>query len=123
MDLFFDFSNFLYSSKKKKRAYFKAAKGFRGGRRKLLRTVIEAVDRARCYAYRDRKNRKRVFRKLWILRINAAARQCDLNYSQLMYGLQKLKIQIDRKELAEIAYNDFEAFVKIAEKAKTALVV
>ena len=106
-------------SKKKKRAYFKAAKGFRGGRRKLLRTVMEAV--ARCYAYRDRKNRKRDFRKLWILRINAAARQCDLNYSQLMYGLQKSKLQIDRKELAAIAYNDFETFIKIAEKAKTAL--
>ncbi len=110
------------NAKKKKRAYFKAAKGFRGGRRKLLRTVIEAVDRARCYAYRDRKNRKRDFRKLWILRINAAARQCDLNYSRLMYGLQKSNLQIDRKELAEIAYNDFETFVKIAEKAKTALV-
>ncbi len=108
-------------AKKKKRAYFKAAKGFRGGRRKLLRTVMEAVDRARCYAYRDRKNRKRDFRKLWILRINAAARQCDLNYSQLMYGLQKSKLQIDRKELAAIAYNDFETFIKIAEKAKTAL--
>ncbi len=108
-------------SKKKKRKYFQAAKGFRGGRRKLLRTVIEAVDRARCYAYRDRKNRKREFRKLWILRINAAARQCGLSYSRFVYGLKKINIELDRKELADIAYRDFESFAKIAEKVKLAV--
>ena len=109
------------NAKKKKRAYFKAAKGFRGARSRLWRTVREAVDRARCYAYRDRKNRKRDFRKLWILRINAAARECGLNYSQLMYGLKKVEINLDRKELAEIAYSDFSTFAKIAEKAKESL--
>lgn len=106
-------------AKKKKRKYFEAAKGYRGGRRKLLRTVIEAVERARCYAYRDRKNRKREFRRLWILRINAAVRQCGLNYSQFMYGLKKAGIGLDRKELAEIAYNDFEGFTEIVKKVKS----
>ena len=85
---------------------------------KLWRTVLEAVDRARCYAYRDRKNRKREFRRLWILRINAAARECGMNYSQFMNGLKKAKIDLDRKELAEIAYNDLETFTKITEKVK-----
>ena len=108
-------------ARKKKKKYFEAAKGYRGGRRKLLRTVIEAVDRARCYAYRDRKNRKREFRKLWILRINAAVRECGLNYSQFMHGLKKASIDIDRKELAQIAYNDFEGFTRIVQKIKSVI--
>jgi large subunit ribosomal protein L20 len=106
-------------ARKKKKKYFQAAKGYRGGRSKLLRTVIEAVDRARCYAYRDRKNRKREFRRLWILRINAAARACGLSYSNFMHGLKKANIELDRKELAEIAYHDFESFSKITEKIKS----
>ena len=108
-------------ARKKKKKYFQAAKGYRGGRRKLLRTVIEAVERARCYAYRDRKVRKRDFRRLWILRINAAVRQFGLSYSQFMYGLKKVNIELDRKELAQIAYKDIESFSKIVEKAKSAI--
>jgi large subunit ribosomal protein L20 len=108
-------------ARKKKNAYFKAAKGYRGGRSRLLRTVKEAVDRARSYAYRDRKVKKREFRKLWIIRINAAARICDINYSKLIYGLKKANIEIDRKELADIAVADFDTFKVIAEKAKAAL--
>lgn len=108
-------------ARKKKNAYFKAAKGYRGGRSRLLRTVKEAVDRARGYAYRDRKVKKREFRKLWIIRINAAARICDMNYSKLIFGLKKANIEIDRKELADIAVYDFDAFKVIAEKAKAAM--
>lgn len=109
------------NAKKKKRAYFKVAKGFRGARSKLWRTVQEAVDKSRCYAYRDRKVKKRDFRKLWIIRINAAVKMCGVNYSQFIYGLKKSQIELDRKELAEMAYTDFEAFGKIVEKVKLAL--
>lgn len=108
-------------ARKKKNAFFKAAKGYRGGRSRLLRTVKEAVDRARQYAYRDRKVKKREFRKLWIIRINAAARICDLNYSKLIYGLKQANIELDRKELADLAVADFDAFKAIAEKAKAAM--
>lgn len=108
-------------AKKKKRAFFKAAKGYRGGRSRLLRTVKEAVDRARVYAYRDRKVRKREFRSLWIVRINAAARICGLNYSSLIHGVKKANIEMDRKTLADLAVNDFDAFKSIAEAAKAAL--
>ncbi|MDH5560207.1 MAG: 50S ribosomal protein L20 [Deltaproteobacteria bacterium] len=108
-------------ARKKKNAYFKAAKGYRGGRSRLLRTVKEAVDRARCYAYRDRKVKKREFRSLWIIRINAAARICGISYSKLIHGLSKANITIDRKVLAELAVSDFEAFKNIAESAKANL--
>ena len=106
-------------ARKKKAKYFQAAKGYRGGRRKLLRTVMEAVDRARCYAYRDRKDRKREFRRLWILRINAAIRGYGMNYSEFIYKLKKNNIRLDRKELANIAYSDTNSFAKIVEKAKS----
>lgn len=105
-------------ARKKKKAYFKAAKGYRGGRSRLLRTVKEAVDRARCYAYRDRRVKKRDFRSLWIVRINAAARICGLSYSKLIYGLKRAEIDIDRKSLSDLAIYDFEAFRRIAETAK-----
>jgi len=108
-------------ARKKKKAYFKAAKGYRGGRSRLLRTVKEAVDRARCYAYRDRKNKKREFRALWIIRINAAARICGLTYSTLIHGLKKSNIEIDRKSLADLAIFDFDAFKSIADTAKAQL--
>ena len=108
-------------ARKKKKAYFKAAKGFRGGRSRLLRTVKEAVDRARCYAYRDRKTKKRDFRSLWIVRINAAARICGLTYSKLLYGLKLAEVDIDRKSLADLAIFDFDAFKSIAETAKAKL--
>lgn len=108
-------------ARKKKNAYFKAAKGYRGGRSRLLRTVKEAVDRARCYAYRDRKVKKRDFRSLWIVRINAAARICDLTYSKLIHGLKTAGVDMDRKSLADLAVYDFDAFKSLAETAKANL--
>jgi large subunit ribosomal protein L20 len=108
-------------ARKKKKSYFKAAKGYRGGRSRLLRTVKEAVDRARKYAYRDRRVKKRDFRSLWIVRINAAARICGLTYSKLIHGLKSADIEIDRKSLSDLAVYDFEAFKSIAETAKAKL--
>lgn len=108
-------------ARKKKKSYFKAAKGYRGGRSRLLRTVKEAVDRARRYAYRDRRVKKRDFRSLWIVRINAAARICGLTYSKLIHGLKSAEIEIDRKSLSDLAVHDFEAFKSIAETAKAKL--
>lgn len=106
---------------KKKRSYFKAAKGYRGGRSRLLRTVKEAVDRARVYAYRDRRVKKRTFRALWIIRINAAARICGLSYSKLIHGLKAANVDIDRKSLSDLAIYDFDAFKNIADTAKAKL--
>ena len=108
-------------ARKKKNTFLKAAKGYRGGRSRLLRTVKEAVDRARCYAYRDRRVKKREFRSLWIVRINAAARICGLSYSKLIHGLKLAKITMDRKSLAELAVSDFDAFKSVAEAAKAKL--
>jgi len=105
-------------ARKKKKAYFKAAKGYRGGRSRLLRTVKEAVERARCYAFRDRRVKKRDFRSLWIVRINAAARICGLSYSKLIHGLKTANVEIDRKSLSDLAIYDFEGFKSIAETAK-----
>ena len=105
-------------ARKKRNSYCKAAKGYRGGRSRLLRTVKEAVNRARCYAYRDRKVKKRDFRRLWIVRINAASRICGTTYSNLIHGLKLAQIEIDRKALAELAINDFHGFAAIAEQAK-----
>jgi len=108
-------------ARKKKSTYFKAAKGYRGGRSRLLRTVKEAVERARCYAYRDRRAKKRDFRSLWIVRINAAARICGLTYSKMMHGLKLADIDIDRKSLADLAIADLEAFRALADTAKARL--
>ena len=104
-----------------KRRLFKRAKGFRGGRGKLLRTVKETVVRANCYATRDRRVRKREFRALWIVRINAAARQLGLRYGEFIAGLKKAQIELDRKTLAEMAVNDVAAFAKVVETVKAAL--
>lgn len=109
------------TTRKLKKDYLKAAKGFTGGRRRLWRTVRNAVDRARQYAYRDRKNRKRDFRRLWIVRINAAARLHGLTYGRLINGLNRAGIEIDRKMLADLAVRDPQAFGQVAEHAKTAL--
>jgi large subunit ribosomal protein L20 len=108
------------ASHKRKKKVLKQAKGFTGGRGKLIRTAQEAVDRAMTYAYRDRRARKRDFRKLWIARINAAARIHGLNYSRFINGLKKSDIEIDRKILSEIAIHDAEGFTKLAEIAKEA---
>ena len=97
------------------------AKGYYGARRKVFRVAKQAVTKAGQYAYRDRRQKKRQFRALWIVRINAAARQFDLSYSRLINGLAKAGIAIDRKVLADLAVHDIAAFGKIAEKARTAL--
>jgi len=99
----------------------KQAKGYYGARRKVYRVAKQAVIKAGQYAYRDRRQRKRQFRALWITRINAAARECDLSYSRFMNGLLKSEIDLDRKVLADIAVYDKEAFSILADKAKTAL--
>ncbi|HZW37512.1 MAG: 50S ribosomal protein L20 [Deltaproteobacteria bacterium] len=108
-------------SHKKRRKILKAAKGFRGGRGKLLRSAKEAVARALQYAYRDRRNKKREIRSLWIVRVNAAARENGLSYSQFMFGLKKAGVEIDRKALADLAVNDAAAFKALAETARASI--
>ncbi len=95
------------------------AKGYVSGRRRLYRTAVDAVHRALAYAYRDRRTRKRDFRRLWISRINAAARIHGLSYSRLMDALRKAHVELDRKILADLAVNDPGAFSKIVEMAKS----
>ena len=97
------------------------AKGFRGRRKNVFRIANEAVMRAGQYAYRDRRNRKRVFRALWIARINAAAREHGLSYSVFMNGLKKASIEVDRKVLADIAVFDKPGFVRFVEQARASL--
>ncbi|OUR65331.1 MAG: 50S ribosomal protein L20 [Gammaproteobacteria bacterium] len=99
----------------------KQAKGYSGRRKNVYRVAVQAVTKAGQYAYRDRRQKKRTFRTLWIARINAGARECGLSYSRLIDGLKKAAIEIDRKVLADLAMNDNAAFVVIAEKAKAAL--
>jgi len=98
-----------------------AAKGFRGRRNNVFRVANEAVMKAGQYAYRDRRQKKRQFRQLWITRINAAARGLGLTYSQFMNGMKKAEIVIDRKVLADMAVFDQAAFAKVAEQAKASL--
>ena len=97
------------------------AKGYRGRRKNVYRVAKEAVMKAGEYAYRDRRNKKRVFRALWIARINAATRECGLSYSVFMNELKKSSIEVDRKVLADIAVFDKPAFVKLVEQAKSSL--
>ena len=99
----------------------KAAKGYYGARSLTFRVAVQAVTKAGQYAYRDRRQKKRQFRALWIVRINAAARQHDLSYSKLICGLKKANIEIDRKVLSDLAIHDKAAFQAIAEQAKAAL--
>ncbi|WP_114801070.1 50S ribosomal protein L20 [Moraxella canis] len=98
------------------------AKGYYGARSRVYRVAVQAVMKAGQYAYRDRRNKKRSFRRLWIARINAGARLNGLSYSRLINGLKKANIEIDRRILADIAMHDAAAFTAIAEKAKAALV-
>ena len=109
------------AAKQRRKKYLKRAKGFVSGRRRQAITAREAVDRALVYAYRHRRTKKRDFRKLWITRINAAARINGLSYSHFINGLKKAQIDIDRKVLADLAVNDAGAFAKLAEAAKSAL--
>ena len=108
------------AARAKRKRILKAAKGYRGGRRALYRTARETVERALAYAYRDRRQKKRDFRKLWITRINAASRLHGLSYSRFISGLKKADVDINRKLLAELAVNDAEGFKELAEVAKTA---
>ena len=107
-------------SRERRKKILSAAKGYRGGRGTLLRTATETVERALKFAYRDRKLRKRDFRSLWIMRINAAAREHDLSYSKFMNGLKKANITLDRKALANLAATNPEAFAELARIAKEA---
>lgn len=105
------------TSRRRKNKILQRASGFRGGRSKLIRTAKEAVDKALKHSYRDRRTRKRYFRRLWISRINAAARLHDLSYSRFIDGLKKAGIQINRKMLADMAVRDPNAFAELARLA------
>ena len=106
---------------KAKKRLFKKAKGYVGGRGRLLRTVKETLIRAEAFAYRDRKVRKREFRKLWITRISAAVRQRGMRYSEFIAGLNKAGVELDRKQLSEMAIHDPAGFDAVVEQAKGAL--
>ena len=109
------------NAKKKRRTFLKSAKGYRGQRSRLYRKAKEQWLHSMTYAYRDRRARKREFRRLWIQRINAAARMNGITYNRLIQGLRLAEIEVDRKILAELAVNDFAAFSAICEAAKAAL--
>ncbi|MEJ2097299.1 MAG: 50S ribosomal protein L20 [Deltaproteobacteria bacterium] len=106
-----------YKARQRRKKVLKLARGFRGGRSKLFRTAADAVDKALMYAYRDRRVKKREFRRLWIARINAAARMNDLPYNKFIHGLKVAGVALDRKILAELAISDPSAFTKIAQLA------
>jgi large subunit ribosomal protein L20 len=108
------------NAKKKRREILEAAKGYTGVRRKRYRMAKEQVQHSGVYAYRDRRDRKAQFRRLWITRINAAARREGMSYSQFMHGLKLAEIEVDRKVLADIAVRDPETFRRFAEKAREA---
>ncbi len=108
-----------FKARKRRKKVLKLAKGFRGGRSKLYRTAADAVDKALMYAYRDRKTRKRDFRRLWIARINAAARLNNLSYSKFIHGLKVANVELDRKILAEMAVFDPSGFAELAKLASS----
>lgn len=109
------------ASRRRHKKVLRQARGYFGGRSRLFRTAREAVDRAQAYAYRDRRNRKRDMRRLWITRINAAARLQGLSYSRLISGLDRAQVKVNRKVLADIAVRDPEAFAAIVDQAKAHL--
>jgi large subunit ribosomal protein L20 len=106
------------AAKQRHKRILKKARGYYGGRSRLYRTAIESVHKGMDYAYRDRRNKKRTFRRLWITRISAAAKACGMNYSVFMNGLKKSGIDLDRKTLADIAARDMSTFEQLAQKAK-----
>jgi large subunit ribosomal protein L20 len=106
-----------FKARRRRKKVLKLASGFVGGKHRLYRTATEAVDRALCYAFRDRRAKKRDFRKLWIVRINAAAKLNDTNYSIMMGSLKKANIELDRKSLANMAILDPNAFSRVAKVA------
>ena len=107
------------AAKKRKNRMLRQAKGYFGARSRLLKTAREAVEKGWKYAYRDRRQRKRQFRRLWIARINAAAREHDLSYSRMVHGLKEAGVEVDRKMLAQLAVDDPKAFGDLAELAKS----
>ncbi|AGE36695.1 MULTISPECIES: 50S ribosomal protein L20 [Corynebacterium] len=109
------------NAKKKRREVLNSAKGYRGQRSRLYRKAKEQMLHSKTYAFRDRRARKGEFRKLWIQRINAAARQNDMTYNRLIQGLKLAEIEVDRKVLAELAVSDAAAFTALCEAAKAAL--
>jgi len=109
------------ASRRRRKRLLKLAKGYRRSRNRLFQNAKETVRRALRYAYRDRRQRRRQMRGLWIVRINALSRQGGLNYSRLIRGLDEAGIEVDRKILADLAMNDPQAFLAIVEQAKTAL--
>ena len=109
-----------FTSRRRHNKALKLAKGYRGARSRLIRTARETVDRALVYAYRDRKVRKREFRNLWIVRINAAVREHGLSYSRFIAGLNKAEVALDRKMLADLAVSDPAGFAAVAQLAKEA---
>ena len=106
---------------KAKRRLFRKVKGYRGGRNNLLRTAKETLIRAEAYAFRDRRARKREFRRLWIIRINAAVSERGMRYSEFMHGLSKAGVELDRKSLSEMAIHDPAAFDTVFDQVKQAL--
>lgn len=106
-----------FKARRRRKKVLKLAKGYRGGHSKLFRTAKNTVDKALMYAYRDRRQRKRDFRKLWIVRINAAVRMNNMSYSKFIHGLKKAGVELDRKVLAELAVSDPAGFSKVAEMA------
>ena len=109
-----------FTARRRRNKVLKMAKGYVGGRKRLYRTATETVDRALSFAYRDRKVKKRQFRKLWIVRINAAVREHGLSYSRFIAGLNKAQVALDRKILADLAISDPAGFAAVAQMAKEA---
>ena len=107
-----------FKARRRRNKVLKAAKGFRGGQSKLFRTAKERVARADQYAYRDRRQKKRDFRSLWILRINAAAHQFGLTYSKMIHGLKELNVTLNRKVLSDLAVTNIKAFEELANQVK-----
>ncbi|HFQ88764.1 MAG TPA: 50S ribosomal protein L20 [Desulfobulbus sp.] len=106
-----------FKARRRRNKVLKMARGYRGGKHRLFRTATEAVDRALCYSYRDRRTRKREFRRLWITRIGAAARMNGTSYSKLMGGLKKAGVELDRKVLSHLAIVDPHAFAEVVKTA------
>ncbi|HKL00066.1 MAG TPA: 50S ribosomal protein L20 [Desulfotignum sp.] len=110
-----------FKARRRRNKVLKLAKGFRGGRSKLFRTAADSVDKALMYAYRDRRARKRDFRRLWVVRINAGARMNDLTYSKFIHGLKLAGCELDRKVLADLAISDPNGFSQLASQAAARL--
>ncbi len=110
-----------FKARRRRKKLLKLAKGFRGARRRCYRQAKDSVEKALCYAYRDRRAKKRSYRRLWITRINAACRLNDISYSKFMGGLAKAKIGVDRKILADLAVTEPRAFSQLVERAKAAI--